>query len=329
MPANGPSVPGGSARVSSRACRTSVSCCSSTRSESYIFRTFQSIPPPIREAISFGVRTMESGPVWVRRLVTLALLLATAVGVGAPTAVSATGGNAVDRPNQRAKVLMMGARNHHSTTSAPITTIAQPSRTTPLRQPSMMFHLVDRALGGQGALHEVHALDGDGLVEIGARENLFESLEVARPRVSRGATHGDVRPKRPRLGRKAERRERLLHAVLEQLESGLGHHARPQDVRPVIVGKDAESGDLHRQRPRRATCAFPRCLLEGSKELGLTRVVDVAQKLETEVNVFGAHPFHRQPLATLAQGRERVPQLLAHALRKVQGDKRSNRLPRR
>src|SRR5207249_9522813 len=32
------------------------------RNESYILRTFQSIPPPMSDAISFGVNTTESGP---------------------------------------------------------------------------------------------------------------------------------------------------------------------------------------------------------------------------------------------------------------------------
>src|SRR6266496_4324979 len=82
MPANGPSVPGGSARVSSRAWSTSVSSCSSTRSESYILRTFQSMPPPISDAISFGVRTTESGPAEVRRLPTLAFPRGHSLGCG-------------------------------------------------------------------------------------------------------------------------------------------------------------------------------------------------------------------------------------------------------
>src|SRR5262249_52850746 len=173
MPANGPSVPGGSARVSRRAWSTSVSSCNSTRSESYVLRTFQSMPAPMSDAISLGVRTMESGPALVRSVPTFFWPDATADGVGAPTAVSATGGSAVERPNQWAKVLMMGARNHHANASAPITTIAQPSLSAPLRQPSMVFHLIHRTLRGQGTQHEVDVLDGHGLVEIGTGQDLF------------------------------------------------------------------------------------------------------------------------------------------------------------
>src|SRR6266550_3599593 len=250
MPANGPSVPGGSARVSRRACRMSFPSCSSTRSESYILRTFQSIPPPISEAISFGVSTTESGPALVRRLPTLAWPEAIAFGVGAPTAVSAVDGNAVERPNQLARVCMIGSRNHQAPASAPITRMAQPSLKMPLRQPSMVFHLIHRPIRFEGALHQVHLGDGDGFVEICSRENLFEAFEIARPRIARGASQRDVRPKRARFGRKAERCERLLDAMLQQLEPGIGRHAGPQHVRPVIVREYAETGDLQRERTR-------------------------------------------------------------------------------
>jgi hypothetical protein len=47
------------------------------------------------------------------------------------------------------------------------------------------------------------------------------------------------------------------------------------------------------------------------------------------MNVLGAHPFDRQLFATLAQRRERVPQLVTQLIGKIQGDERSNRLPRR
>src|SRR6266568_2185314 len=327
MPANGPSVPGCKARVSSRACRMSLSSCSSTRSESYIFRTFQSIPAPISEAISFGVSTTESGPVAVRRFPTLAFPDATALGVGAPTAVSATGGSAVEPPNQCVTVCMIGSRNHHASASAPITTTAQPSLKTPLRQPSMVFHVIHRPTRFEDALHQVDLCNGDRGVEIRAVENLRESLEIARARIASRAAQRHVRPKRPRFGRKAEGSERLFHAMLQQLESGVGGDTRPQHLRPVIVREHTESGDLQRQGT--GLGARPRGALQGLAELRLPRFLHVAQKLETEVNVLGTHPLHRQLLRALAQGREGVPELLAYARGKIQGDERSNRLPRR
>src|SRR5467141_1128041 len=329
IPANGPSVPGGRARVSRRACRMSFPSCSSTRSESYILRTFQSIPAPISDATSFGVSTTESGPALVRRFPTFAWPDAVAFGVGAPTAVSATGGSAVERPNQLAKVCMIGSRNHHAHASTPITRTAQPSLKTPLRQPFMVFDLVHRApaIGLERALHQVHLSDGDGVVEIRSRENRFEAGEIAWPRIAGGAPQRDVRPKRPRFGRKAERRERLLDAMLQQLESGIGRHARPQHVRAVIVRKHAESADLERHWAWLA--ARTRDAPQGLAQLRLPRVVHFAQKLETQVNVLGAYPFHRQLFATLTQGRERVPQLVTQPIGKIQGDERSNRLPRR
>src|SRR5258705_5362282 len=239
MPANGPSVPGGSARVSRRACKISFPSWSSTRSESYIFRTFQSIPAPIREAISFGVSITESGPALVRRLPTLAWPEAVAFGVGAPTDVSATGGSAVEPPNQLAKACMIGSRNHHAPASLAVTTIAQPSLKTALRQPSMVFHLIHRPIRFEGALHQVHPGDGACLVEIRSRENLFEACEVARPRIARSASQRHVRPKRARFGRKAERPERLLHTMLQKLEPRIGRDTRPQYARPAHVREHA------------------------------------------------------------------------------------------
>src|SRR5258706_4960639 len=261
MPANGPSVPGGSAGVSSRAWSTSVSSCSSTRSEAYILRRFQSIPPPISDAISFGVRTTESGPAEVRRLLTLAFPEATAVGVGAPTAVSATGGRAVERPNQCAPVCMIGSRNHHTSASAPITRIAHPSLMTPLRQPAMASDRIHRAIGLERTLHQVDLRHGDRRIEIGACEHLFESLEIARSRIARGAPQGHVRPKRPRFRGKAQRRERLLDTTLQQLEARIRCHARPHHPGAVVVGKDAEAADLQRHWARlmvRTGCTLQR-----------------------------------------------------------------------
>ena len=136
-----------------------------------------------------------------------------------------------------------------------------------------------------------------------------------------------MRPKRPRFRGKAKRRERLLDAMLQQLEAGIGRHARPQHVGAVVVGKDADAADLQRQRARlRARTGGT---LQRRGELRLPCFLYVAQKLETQMNVLGTHPLHRELFASLAQGRKHVPELLAHGRRKVQGDERSNRLPRR
>src|SRR5439155_318041 len=172
---------------SRRAWRISVPSWSSTRNESYILRTFQSIPAPISDAISFGFSTTESGPVAVRSVPTLALPDATALGVGAPTAVSSTGGKAV------------------------------------------------------------------------------------------------------------ERRKRLLHAMLQQLESRLRGDARPQDVRAVIIGKHTKAGQLQRQRTWLTATA--RRLFQRGHELRFPPFLDFAEKLETEVNVLGTNPFHREFLS--------------------------------
>src|SRR5438045_2190768 len=228
MPANGPSVPGGSARVPSRAWRISFPSCSSTRSESHILGTCQSIPAPINDAISFAVSTTESGPALVRRLPTFFCPEAVADGVGAPTAVSATGGSAVDRPNQCATVAMIGARNHHASASAPTKATAQPSLKTPLRQPLMVFDLIHRTILVECALHQVHLGDRHRFIEFRAGENLLESLEVAWLGGARRASQSHVRPERPRFSREAEGCEHLLDAMLQQFESRILCHSGPQ-----------------------------------------------------------------------------------------------------
>src|SRR3989442_1479432 len=273
MPANGPSVPGGRARVSRRACRISLSSWSSTRSESYILRTFQSMPAPINEAISFGVSSTESGTVVVRRFPTFAFPDAVADAVGAPPAVSATEGSAVERPNQRAAVCMIGSRNHQTSASAPMMTIAQPSLSAPLRQPFMVSDLIHRAILLECALHQVHFGHGDGRVEVGARKNLVESLEVSRPCIARRARQRDMRAKRTRFGRKPERSEGLLDFVLEQLETRLRRYACPQDVRTVIVGEHAKAGDLQRQGSR--LTATSSNVFQRRAQLWLSRLLDL------------------------------------------------------
>src|SRR3989454_319209 len=331
MPANGPSVPGGRARVSRRACRTSVPSCNSTRSESYILRTLQSMPEPISDATSFGVKMTESGPAFVSSLPTFSFPDAVARGVGAPTAVSATDGSAVERPNQCANVCMIGARNHHTSASAQMSTAAQPSRTIPLRQPFMVFHLIHRggALWLERAFHQIDVRNRNGLREINRVEQLLEPVEIARSRIALRSTQGHVRPKGARLGRKAQRGERLLHAMLQQLERRIRGHAGPHDVWPAIIGKDAESFDVQCEWTRLRACVSARGLPQGGVQLRLASLVDVTKKLETHVNVFGTDPFDGKGCFALPQRRERLPELAADGFRKIQGDEGSNRLPRR
>ena len=110
-PARTPNASRGIRRVSSRACTAIAPFRSSTRSESNVLRTVQSTPPPIRDATSLGDSTTESGPPEPAREASLALADATAAGVGAPTAVSATGGNAVPcGPSHREAVRRIGSR---------------------------------------------------------------------------------------------------------------------------------------------------------------------------------------------------------------------------
>src|SRR5690349_22630660 len=89
-------------RVSRRQYTASVPSSNSTRSESKLFRTDQSIPLPIIDAISLGESTTESGPALCFSRSTLVCVEDRALGVGAPTDVSATGGSLVEwGPSQR------------------------------------------------------------------------------------------------------------------------------------------------------------------------------------------------------------------------------------
>src|SRR5882672_1928018 len=318
--ANGPSASCGSARVSRRACTASEPSSSSTRSESYVLRTRQSIPLPMREATSLGVSTTVSGPALVARLPTFVCPEATALGVGAPTAVSATGGRACERPNQRAPVRRIGSRNHHSSSSTAAIATTQPRRRSPLRQPFMVFHLIHRPTRLERALHQIQIGNDHRLGKRGGRQRVLESGEVVRTRLSPRAAERQVRLKSPGLCWKAERREDLLHAVLQQLERRIGCDARPHDARPPEIGKHSKSFDV---QTHGATTDLP----QRSTKIGLARIIYITEKLEREMKSLGAHPLHGQ--GPIAHGPDRVPQPLAHVLRKIQGDEGSNRLPRR
>ena len=93
--ARGPSASRGITRVSSLQYTATEPSSSSTRSESKLLRTDQSMLLPTSEATSLGDSTTESGPAGRLSVSIFPCVLWSALGVGAPTAVSATGGSAV------------------------------------------------------------------------------------------------------------------------------------------------------------------------------------------------------------------------------------------
>src|SRR5205807_9603322 len=120
------------------------------------------MPLPIIAATSLAESRTESGALGCFSRSIFAWLLESAFGVGAPTAVSLTGGSRVERgPNQRAAVCRIGSRNHQAASAPTATTARQPSRTTPLRQPFTVFHVIHRTGGFDRALHQLHRLDYD------------------------------------------------------------------------------------------------------------------------------------------------------------------------
>src|SRR3989442_9407888 len=115
----GPSETGEIPRVTSRQGTGSDPSDSSTRNESKLLRTDQSIELPMSDATSLADSTTESGPVGCFRRSTLVCVLDNALGVGAPTPVSATGGSLVEcGPNRCAARRMIGSRNHHPPNAA-------------------------------------------------------------------------------------------------------------------------------------------------------------------------------------------------------------------
>src|SRR2546429_1605176 len=133
-PAMGPRASGGITRVSSRQCTASVPSDNSTRNESKLLRTDQSIELPMSDATSLAESTTESGPVGCLRRSTLVCVLARALGVGAPT-VSATGGSLVEcTPNTCAAWRRIGSRNHHAASAVTRATTRIASRNSPLRR---------------------------------------------------------------------------------------------------------------------------------------------------------------------------------------------------
>src|SRR5712691_12357620 len=117
--------------------------------------------------------------------------------------------------------------------------------------------------------------------------------------------------------------------MVQQLERGIRGDAGPYDVRPAIIGKDAEAFDVQCERTRLRAGVSARGLPQGGVQLLRASLVDVAKKLETHVNVLGTDPFDGKGCFALPQRRERLREVAADGVRKIQGDEGSNRLPRR
>src|SRR5437660_1828161 len=153
---------------------------SSTRSESKVLRTDQSMPPPINAATSLGLRTTESGPILRFNAVTFRFPAATADGVGAPTAVSVTGGNAVRRgPSHRAAPWRIGSRYHHATAPMSSSIMRPTMRSSHLSKRFTPSHLIHRPTALERALHEVQRRDQRRLPDGDRRERLGQTAEIA------------------------------------------------------------------------------------------------------------------------------------------------------
>src|SRR5205809_961498 len=180
MPVNAGDTRSGTAPLES-APATRCASCLTIGAGNAMPRRVSSSPPTIA-ATSFADSTTESGPARRSRRSTFVWLLASALGVGAPTAVSATGGSLVGRgPNQRAPVRRIGSRNPHATSPAATRRRKPPSRTIPLKQPLTVPDLIHRASRLERALHQVHRFHERRLPEAQPGERAFQAPEVARP----------------------------------------------------------------------------------------------------------------------------------------------------
>src|SRR3989442_11801365 len=93
------------------------------------------MPLPTMAAISLGDSTTESGPAGVLRRSNLLWLEDSALGVGAPTALSATGGSVLGGgPEQRPAVGRSGPPNPPAPGAPPLTSAGRPRPRTPLRK---------------------------------------------------------------------------------------------------------------------------------------------------------------------------------------------------
>src|SRR5881296_3884735 len=180
----------------------------------------------MRDATSLADRTTESGPVARFSLSTLVCVLDRALGVGAPTPVSVTGGSWVERVPM--------------TCAARMATPSSASRANPLRQPFTVSHVVHRTSGLERALHQVDCHDYRRRVEAQIGQGRFELVEASRARCRPRPPQRDMRPEGPSLRRETQRRELLLHAVLQQLERRLRRDTHPDDAWTLVAGEHAE-----------------------------------------------------------------------------------------
>src|SRR5882672_1353211 len=135
---------------------------------------------------------------------------------------------------------MIGSRNHHAASAATKATPRNASLSSPLRQPFTVSHVIHRTSGLERALHKIERAHDRGLGELDPAEGRLEAGKGDGPGVPRRAPERDVGPEGPPLRGKPERREFLLHAVLQDLEPGLRRDAHPYDAGPLEVGKHPE-----------------------------------------------------------------------------------------
>src|SRR5438309_2273052 len=128
--------------------------------------------------------------------------------------------------------------------SGGITCVA--SRSSPLKQPFTVSHVIHRTSGLERALHQIERAHERCFGELEPAERVLETGEGDWPGVPRRAPERHVWPEGPPLRRKPEWREFLLHTVLQDLEPWLWRDAHPLDARQNEVGQHTEPAETHR-----------------------------------------------------------------------------------
>src|SRR4029077_2362928 len=172
-----------------------------------------------------------------------------------------------------------GPRNPQATRAIEKTTASSASRKSPLRQPFTVSHVVHRTSRLERALHQVDGLHERRLRERERRQRTLKTAKRRRPRIAGGASQSDMGAERPGLRREAERGERPLHTVLQELERRLRRDADPDHARPPEVRKCTEAAERERQRVRAGDGPA-----QGVSELGFSFIFHLTEKLERNVD---------------------------------------------
>src|SRR6185437_8056692 len=137
------------------------------------------------------------------------------------------------------------------------------------------------------ALHDVDALRGRRRSESHGASRRHDCTRVSARHAVARATELDVRTKRARVQRIAQRRTRAFDVVLQQFEFRLWCHTHPYDARRAKVWERAEAAQAEGERAVRSERGAECVAQRAWGGVGL-----LAQELEGDVKMVVVEPFH-------------------------------------